>query len=155
MSIVLVRVDDRLVHGQIVEAWAPFCKATRIIVASDEVKKNRVQRDAIESCKSNALAIKVEDIDESLKDIESNNISADKVIIIFSALKDLMQAYEKGFRFSKLNIGNIHHNGESRMITASVYIDKEDETILRTLLQMGIELDIRAVPSDKKAVVSF
>ncbi|MBI5328631.1 MAG: PTS sugar transporter subunit IIB [Deltaproteobacteria bacterium] len=149
MSIVLVRVDDRLVHGQIVEAWAPFCKATCIVVASDEAKKNRIQRIALESCASKALTIKVEGIEESLEDIESSNMNTERVIIIFSALKDIMQAYKNGFRFSHLNIGNIHHNGKGKKLTQSVYVDKEDEDILHNFLDMGIELDIRGVPSDK------
>lgn len=150
MSIVLVRVDDRLVHGQIIEAWAPFCKATCIIVASDEAKKNRIQRTAIESCSSNALAIKVKGIEETVIDVASEDMSKERLIVIFSTLKDLTQAYSKGFKASHVNIGNVHHNnGKVRMITPSVYIDKEDEALLQNLLKLGIDLDIRAVPSDK------
>lgn len=150
MSIVLVRIDDRLVHGQIVEAWAPFCKATCIIVASDEAKKNRIQRTAIESCSSKTLSIKVLDVEETVRDVTSEDMNKERIIVIFSALKDLAQAYNKGFKISNVNIGNIHHNdGKVRMITSSVYIDKEDEDVLQNLLKLGIELDIRAVPSDK------
>lgn len=149
MGIVLVRVDDRLLHGQIVEAWAPYCKATRIIVANDEAKKSRIRRLAIESCGSTALAIRVKDIEESIKDIAPDNTNKERVIVVFSTLKDLMQAYNKGLRFSSINIGNIHHNDKGKLLTPSVYIDEEDEVILHTLSQLGVELDIRAVPSDK------
>lgn len=152
MSIVLIRVDDRLVHGQIVEAWAPFYKATQVIVASDAVKNNRIQRSAIESCSSTALAIKVEGIEETLRDMISEDMNKERIIIIFSTLKELLQAYNKGFIISNVNIGNIHHHDArqgGREITPSVYIDKEDEDILQYLLKQGIELDIRAVPSDR------
>ncbi|MEK6599124.1 MAG: PTS sugar transporter subunit IIB [Deltaproteobacteria bacterium] len=152
MSVALIRVDDRLVHGQIVEAWAPFCKATRVIVASDAVKNNRIQRIAIESCSSTALAIKVEGIEEALRDMISEDMNKERIIIIFSTLKELLQAYNKGFIISNVNIGNIHHHNArqgGREITPSVYIDKEDEDILQYLLKQGIELDIRAVPSDR------
>ena len=150
MSIVLVRVDDRLVHGQIVEAWVPFCKATCIIVANDEAKKNRIQRIAIESCGSTVLAINAEGIEEMLKHVASEDINQERIIIIFSTLKDLIWAYHKGFRFSYVNIGNIHHhNGDGIMLTPSVYLDKEDEDILQSLLKLGIEVDVRAVPSDR------
>ncbi|MBI3753805.1 MAG: PTS sugar transporter subunit IIB [Deltaproteobacteria bacterium] len=155
MGIVLVRVDDRMVHGQIMEAWAPFCMATSIIVASDEAKKDRIRKIAIESCSSKALAIKVEGIEEALRDVTSEDMNKERVIIIFSTLKELLQACNKGFRVSHVNIGNMHHyNGKGRMITQSVYIDEEDEVILRSLLKLGIELDIRAVPSDKRIAYS-
>lgn len=159
MGIVLVRVDDRLVHGQIVEAWAPFCRATSIVVVSDEANKNRIQKIAIESCSSNVLAIKVEGMEELLGDKEPNrpssqnifcgNKNPDRVIVIFATLKDLMQAYNKGLRFSHLNIGNIHHSGNGRKLTPSVYLDKDDEDILQKFLRLGVEIDIRAVPSDR------
>ena len=149
MSIVLDRVADRQVHGQIVEARGPFCHATRIIVASDEVKENRIQRIAIESCESNDLAIKVEGIEESLADMASGNMEKERLIIIFPNLKDLILAYRKGLRFADLNIGNLHHNGCGRMITPSVSLDSDDDEILQVLLRLGIKLDIRAVPSDR------
>ncbi|MBI3398209.1 MAG: PTS sugar transporter subunit IIB [Deltaproteobacteria bacterium] len=149
MSIVLVRIDDRLLHGQIVEAWVPSCKATCIIVANDEAKKSRIQRLAIESCSSRVLTVKVESIEESMKDITLDSANKERVIIIFSTLKDLMQAYNKGFRFTYLNIGNLHHDGKGKMITPSLYIDPEDEGILHCLKDMGVKLDVRAVPSDK------
>lgn len=150
MSIVLVRVDDRLVHGQIVEAWAPFCKATCIIVASDEAKKNRIQRTAIESCGSNALSIKVLGIEEALRDVTSEGMNKERIIVIFSTLSDLAEAYKRGFKSSRVNVGNVHHhNGEGRMLAPSVYIDKDEEDMLQDLLKQGIEVDIRAVPSDR------
>lgn len=150
MSVVLVRVDDRLVHGQIIEAWAPFCKATCVIVASDEAKKNRIQRTAIESCSSKALAIKVLGIEEAVRYVTSEAMNKERIIIIFSTLKELAQAYNKGLKVLYVNIGNIHHhNGKVRMITQSVYIDKEDEDMAQNLLKLGMDLDIRAVPSDK------
>jgi len=152
MGIVLIRVDDRLVHGQIVEAWAPFCKATRVIVASDAVKNNLVQKVAIESCSSKVLAIKVESIAETLRDLILEDMNKERIIIIFSTLKELLQAYNKGFVISNVNIGNIHHRNADqggREITPSVYIDKEDEGILQYLLKQGVRLDIRAVPSDR------
>ena len=156
MSIVLVRVDDRLVHGQIVEAWVPSCKATCIIVASDEAKKNCMQKTAIESCASKTLRIKVEGIEESIVDATSDSRCNDRIIIVFATLKDLMQAYNRGLRFACINIGNIHHDIEGKRLAPSVYVNKDDETILQTLLKLGVKLDVRAVPSDKpvKIVVS-
>lgn len=149
MSIVLVRVDDRLLHGQIIEAWVPFCRATCVVVANDEAKRNRIQRLAIESCESTVLSVKVEGVEETVNEVISDSADRERVIVIFSTLRDLMHAYNKGFKFSILNIGNLHHNGGGRMITPSVYINKEDEEILRNLFRSGIELDMRAVPSDK------
>ena len=153
MSIVLVRIDDRLLHGQIVEAWVPYCKATCIIVANDEAKKNRVQRLAIESCASRTLTVKVDAVEESVQDAGSEALERERIIVLFSTLKDLIHAYDRGFRFSCINIGNIHHNGFGKQLANSVYIDKEDEDIIKNLVSLGIDLDIRAVPWDKPVKV--
>lgn len=149
MSIVLIRVDDRLVHGQTIEAWVPYCNANCLIVANDEAAKNRLQKTAIESCASRAITIKVEDIKEAVSDINSKDAGRENVMVIVSSLKDVMRLYSWGLKISSINIGNIHHNGGSMMLSPSVFIDKEDWGFLLKFKELGINIDIRAVPADK------
>jgi mannose/fructose/N-acetylgalactosamine-specific phosphotransferase system component IIB len=64
-----------------------------------------------------------------------------------------MRLYEGGVPFTSINIGNLHHLGDARMITKSVYVDKEDEEIIDRFMGLGIAIEIRAVPYEK--VVSY
>jgi len=149
MSIVLVRVDDRLLHGQVMEAWVPFCKATCVIVANDSVSLNRTQRIALESCATEEVAIDVKGLREAVEDINSGRLAGERVIVIVANPQDAMRAYSEGLMFTSINIGNIHHNGRCRRVTPSVYLDTADEEILLNFKRLGVEVEIRAVPSDK------
>ncbi|MFQ5587037.1 MAG: PTS sugar transporter subunit IIB [Thermodesulfobacteriota bacterium] len=146
--IVLVRVDDRLVHGQVMEAWVPFFKANSIIVASDEAAKSSFQKQAIESCAHSDLIVKVAEARDAIHDICEGRYDTCRVIVLVSGLRDAMRLYEGGVPFTAINIGNLHHNGEARMITRSVYFNKEDEEIINRFRELGIEIEIQAVPHE-------
>jgi len=147
--IALVRVDDRLVHGQVMEGWVPYFKADNIIVASDEVARSAFHREAIESCSHGSLVVKVADAKDAIHDICEGRYDTCRVIILVSGLRDAMRLYEGGIHFTELNIGNIHHGGEGRMITKSVYVDREDEEIIDRFMGLGIAIEIRAVPYER------
>lgn len=151
--IVLVRVDDRLVHGQVMEGWVPYFKADSIIVASDEVASSSFQRQAIESCSHGNLVVKVAEAKDAIHDICDGRYDTCRVIVLVSGLRDAMRLYEGGVPFTSINIGNLHHLGDARMITKSVYVDKEDEEIIDRFMGLGIAIEIRAVPYEK--VVSY
>ena len=152
MGIVLVRVDDRLVHGQIIEAWVPFCRATAIIVANDEAACNRIQKMAIESCASKSVSIKVETIKDAAHDIASPLMDNENIIVIVSNLRDIIRLKSWGIKFPSVNIGNLHHNGnhkgEYMRLSPSVFIDKEDWGFMLQFKEEGTLLDIRTVPMD-------
>ena len=158
MGIVLVRVDDRLVHGQIIEAWVPFCRATAIIVANDEAAGSRIQKMAIESCASKSVSIKVETIKDAAGDIISPRMENENVIVIVSNLRDIVRLHSWGIKFSSVNIGNIHHNGERHGIeymklSPSIFIDRDDWGFIIRFREEGIKLDIRTVPMDSPVQV--
>src|SRR3990172_1044933 len=118
--IVLVRVDDRLLHGQVLAAWVPFTKADVLVVVSDEAASDSALKGAF---------------------------AKDRVMFIVNCLKDAMRLYEEGFKFASLNIGNIHHKTNGRVVTRSVILDDEDEFAIERFEGMGVNIDIRDIPT--------
>lgn len=143
----MVRVDDRLLHGQIICAWVPHIKADALVVASDEAAGDDLVSEIISSCAHNGLKVVVEGIEEAAKDVNSGTYEASRVIIILGDLKDALRLYEQGMRFSSLNIGNIHHQDQgSRRLSPSVIVNDEDDEIIERLTSLGVDIDIRDVP---------
>ncbi len=141
-----VRVDDRLLHGQIICAWVPFLKADMLIVASDEAASDTLVSDIISSCGHKGLGVQV----KSLKDAVSYLAGAapgEKVILILGCLADAMRVYDLGIRFSSLNLGNIHHEANGRRMTQSVIVNDEDVSILDRLCSLGVKVEIQDVPA--------
>ncbi|MBI5642448.1 MAG: PTS sugar transporter subunit IIB [Deltaproteobacteria bacterium] len=150
--VILVRVDDRLLHGQIICAWVPYTKADSLIVASDEAARDSLVSEIISSCGHKGLTVCVKSIKDAIEHISSGECGS-KAILILGDLKDAMRIYEDGFRFDKINLGNIHHEDDGREITPSIIINEEDEEIMRRFEGLGVAIDIRDVPAS--ASVSY
>lgn len=144
--VIMVRVDDRLLHGQIICSWVPHIKADALVVASDEAARDSLVTDIISSCGHKGLSVCVKSIKDAVAHVNSGECGA-RAILILGDLKDAMAVYEEGFRFATLNLGNIHHEEDGREITPSVIINRDDEEIIKRLESLGVKMDIRDVPA--------
>ena len=145
----LVRVDDRLLHGQIICAWVPFVNADTLVVASDEAASDTLISEIIESCGCTGLNVRVKDIAEAVGCVK--NSVKERIILIVGNLADAMRLYEEGLRFETLNLGNIHHEDGGKKITPSVIVNREDEEIIGKFRLLGVSVEIRDVPASSSS----
>ncbi|MDR2862245.1 MAG: PTS sugar transporter subunit IIB [Syntrophobacterales bacterium] len=151
-NISLVRVDNRLVHGQILEAWLPFTGASSIIIPNDSLASDMFR----ETVMRMALPRDIELYTWSLNDFQKlHQLAQDqnrKVLILFADIQDAFKAYEKGFLFTTLNIGNVHSDPSVISCSPSVFLNEEDIGLLVQLSRgKGVRIDIRRVPKEKPA----
>ncbi len=143
-----IRVDNRLVHGQIIETWLPFLKATRIIVVNDEAAGSFFRETVIRMAVPRDVELMVCGVEEfsRTESILEGGVSS---IVLFSSVEDVLRAYDAGFRFSALNIGNIYHEDWSLQLSTSVCLDDADIRRIRRLISSGIAVELRSVPRDR------
>jgi len=146
----LVRVDDRLLHGQIICAWVPFIQADSLVVASDEAAKDALVSEIIESCGQNCIKVNVKSVDETVGFLDGLP-AGENVILVVGELKDAMRIYRAGAKFASINLGNIHHEVDGRVLTPSVIVNAEDEAVIAGFRALGVEIDIRDVPGSEPA----
>jgi len=148
-EIVLVRVDDRLIHGQILEAWVPFLKAACIIVANDGVAADLFR----ETVMRMAVPSETEVIIRSISEFSGNYPYAPgrgkRTLVLFSSIADAVRAYETGFRFSKLNIGNVYSENGEVICLPSVMLGSQDMDHLETLIREDVIIELRRVPKER------
>ncbi|MBW7956769.1 MAG: PTS sugar transporter subunit IIB [Deltaproteobacteria bacterium] len=142
--LILIRVDDRLLHGQVICSWVPFTRADALIVASDEAAGDRLAADIIAACGCDELSVHVKSVSDAARYL-SGGLPEERIMLVVGDLRDAMRLYEAGTRFKALNLGNIHHEG-GRRITPSIIVNAEDEEIMERFEAMGVELEIRDVP---------
>lgn len=146
----LVRIDNRLIHGQIIETWLPYTGAKSVIVANDDLAHDILQQEIMSLAIPQTVVSTFVSVDEVRAVVAgSANDSADpEAIILFSSCADARRAFDSGFGFHILNIGNVHYSPGKRQISPSVALSVEDESCLRHLNRKGVELDFRCVPND-------
>jgi len=145
--VILLRVDDRLLHGQIICSWVPFVKAEYLLVVSDEAASDYLVREIISACGSSELGVLVKSVADTVSYLVNEADPAARVMLVVGELRDAMRLYENGLEFTSINLGNIHHDGDgSRTLTPSIIVNEEDEEILRKLVSLGVSIEIRDVP---------
>jgi PTS system mannose-specific IIB component len=153
MDFSLIRVDSRLVHGQIIETWLPFLKATRIVVVNDEVAGSFFRETVIRMAVPREAEVLIYGVDEfGSSEITRQNESV-RTIVLFSGVSDVARAWVAGFRFKTLNIGNLYSENFKLQCSTSVCLADEDMAHIRFLLDSGVSVEMRSVPSDR--IVDF
>jgi len=149
-NISLVRVDNRLVHGQILEAWLPFTGASSIIIPNDSLASDMFRETIMRMALPRDIELHIFSLDDFQKRHQSAKEDNRKTLIIFADIQDAFAAYEKGFHFATLNIGNVHRDPFVTACSPSVFLNEEDIDLLAQLSQKkGVRIDIRRVPKEK------
>ncbi|MDQ1277734.1 MAG: hypothetical protein QG555_776 [Thermodesulfobacteriota bacterium] len=152
MDCVLIRVDNRLVHGQIIEAWVPYLKASRIIVVDDEVASDFFRETVIKMAVPSDVEVRIHSVEDFVKynTLREDDIN-DRVrsIILFSNVWDALRAYNLGFTYNKLNIGNIYNDECRQKLSACVLLSDQDVASIQSLLQRGVRIEMRRIPRER------
>jgi PTS system mannose-specific IIB component len=150
LNIVLVRVDSRLVHGQILEAWVPFVKAKCIIVVNDKVAADSFFETVIRMAVPSEIDVIISSVEDFVQNYTYTHGSGKKTIVLFSSVADACDAFRRGFRFDRLNIGNIYNNEYKICCSTSVFLCNEEIKNLEDLLkETGVFVELQTVPKGR------
>lgn len=144
------RVDNRLIHGQIIETWIPFIRASWLVVANDELSKDVLQQEIMSLAipqDVNAAFVEVEGVNGYLRKM-GPTVERSNALILFASCEDARRSLESGLSFSSLNIGNLHYGPGKKQLCPHVAVSSEDESCLRFFSKKGVELDFRCVPTE-------
>ncbi|MFA5321808.1 MAG: PTS sugar transporter subunit IIB [Smithella sp.] len=150
LNIALVRVDSRLVHGQILEAWVPFIQAECIIVVNDKVAADSFMETVIRMAVPSDMEVVISSVDDFAQNYTFTHGSGKKTIVLFSSIDDACKAFQLGFRFDRLNIGNVYNNEYKVCCSSSVFLCDEEITTLENLLkETGVFVELQRVPKGR------
>lgn len=149
MALVLARVDNRLIHGQVLEAWVPFVRADYLVVVDDTVAADPFrsqlmlavvpQHLRVEICSQSQVAVLVQ------RHLEHHH----NLLILFATPQDALRAYEQGLHFSELNLGNMHLMTGKQCLSCTLAVDEADMAVFDRLSQLGVTVQAQCIPTDR------
>ncbi|URJ23380.1 PTS mannose transporter subunit IIAB [Blochmannia endosymbiont of Camponotus sp. C-003] len=148
MTICLARIDDRLIHGQVVTRWTKEYNVQRIIVVNDEVSKDMIRKTLLTQVTPPGITAHVLDINKTIRVYNNPKYAGDKVIMLFTNPTDVLRLIEGGIPINSVNIGGMAFYKDKKQITNAISVNNTDIEAFKKLDQYGIELEIRKVPSD-------
>ncbi|MFZ5426158.1 MAG: PTS sugar transporter subunit IIB [Thermodesulfobacteriota bacterium] len=143
-----VRIDNRLVHGQIIESWLPFTDARAIVVANDELAGDELRQQIMSIAIPLGVDISFVRVDSIQTHLSGKKLVNKDVLVLFASCPDARRAFETGLGFTKLNLGNLHYGPGKKQVCQHIALSKEDEGCLSFLQGKGVALDYRCIPSD-------
>ena len=146
-NIILTRIDNRLVHGQVATQWCGSIGANLILVANDEVSTNTLRQGLMDMAAPSYAAMRYWSIEKTISTIHK---ASDKqlIFIVCENPQDVLRLVEGGVPIKKVNIGNMHMAEGKRQVAGSVAVNDDDVAAFAKLRDLGVELEIRRVPSE-------
>lgn len=155
----LLRIDDKLVHSQMIWGWVPALRAYCIIVANDEVARDKLRRDLLTAVVQNAgstkqnLAIKILSLEEAVKELKCQKV-VEKSILVVSKPTDVVFLLEKGVPIRNVSVGWMSFLPGKKRLFETIYVDDEDIEAFRKLISKGVNVKYQASPSDTQLDMS-
>jgi PTS system mannose-specific IIB component len=147
--IALVRVDNRLLHGQILETWVPKLGVREVVVADDDAAGSALARAAMTLCVPPDLPVRIEAVGRLAWPALAG--TGTPTLVLVRDVAGLAAAHAAGLTPAlapRLNVGNVHFGPGRSPITPSVFLSETEVCALRALANAGFEVEARAIPSD-------
>lgn len=147
-GIVHIRVDDRLIHGQVATRWVGFFNANRIMIIDDEVANNDIEKTMLRSAAPEGCNTSILPFDKAVNNIKQGNYDKQNVLILIKTPKIALEMLEAGLDIKQVNIGNMSNREGRKQIKRSVSLSTEEVTIVNKLLDCGVNVTARMTPDE-------
>ena len=149
MSVSLARIDDRLIHGQIVHAWIEFSKADTLLVADDMVVNDRMQQVMLKLAAPQTIKLELLSIKNAAEYIKTHDES---IFLILRNPKTMLDLLNEGVILKEINLGNISMTKSEtgrKTLLKNIHVEKNDVDCLKAIAKKGVTIYIKLVPDDK------
>jgi mannose/fructose/N-acetylgalactosamine-specific phosphotransferase system component IIB len=149
MSVALLRIDDRLVHGQVVEGWLRAFRINHIVVASDAVAADETQMALFSLAVPHGVTLSCLSIAEAAREWRADAWTTDRALVLVSDPRDVLGLVEAGAPVVSVNVGGLHYRDGRVQILKAVSLDDGDVAVFQALLNKRIGLEARPLPLDE------
>lgn len=149
----LLRVDHRLLHGQVVFSWYSQLGPNCILVANDAIVDDEVRKAALRLGKPSEAKLVIKNIEDSIDAINAGKTDKYDLMIVVSNVTDAVRLAKECQQIKAINLGGMKATSQTHALSNMVNVTEDEETALKEVSRNGIEVFIQAVPSDPKKVL--
>lgn len=149
MSIELVRIDDRLIHGQVVTTWVKQNEIEQILIINDLIDQDEVQKSVFDLMAPQGVKVRTFGVDKFITVFKKTPIKR-RTLILVTNPADALALHQGGVSFSKLNLGGIKYTPQRKQYTKAISLTDEEKGYLKQLGDDQVDVFVQMIPSDKK-----
>ena len=149
MSVTLLRIDDRLVHGQVVEGWLKSLRITHLVVASDLVAADETQKALYLLAVPQGIQLSCLTLADAAQAWKDGRWSRDRVLMLASSPEEALELVNAGAPVESINVGGLHFREGRVQVLKAISLDDRDVDSLKALSSRGVILEARPLPLDE------
>lgn len=153
-EIVLTRIDDRLIHGQVMTAWVKKIRANQILIIDDEVAKDEFMREVLKMSAPNGIDIVVKGLMDAVEFLNQQEDKSNRLIILVKGPAVIEQLLENGIMIDKLIVGGMGAKAERRVLYKNISASEEERAIFKRMIDRKIPVVIHIIPDQKETDLS-
>ncbi len=147
-KIVLTRIDDRLLHGQVIVSWIPFIKANEIIIIDKEYANDAFMTALIKDAAPENIVVHVVSPSEAADNLKQNDEKS-RVLILSRFIENIDELIKLDIPIEKLNIGGLGNAPGRKRYLNSIHLSEDEINILKEISNKNIDVEIKMLPNDK------
>lgn len=149
MTISAVRIDGRLIHGQVANLWTTKLGVTRIMVIDDKVAASDIEKSGLKLARPAGIDLSVLSEKVAADHIKRGGYDSQKVFIVVKRPQVLLDLVNDGVKLETINVGNMSQTDETTQITNSINVVQDDVDAFKALHEKGIKITQQMVPGDQ------
>lgn len=148
MPLSLVRIDDRLIHGQVVEGWLPALSAERVVVVSDAAAADSTQAALMQMAMPESVALEICSVAAAPERLRRAAAEPEAVLVLAPGPAEVLSLLDAGVVLSTVNVGGLHYAAGRVQLGKAIFLGEADLRDLKAIADRGVRLEGRAVPAD-------
>jgi D-glucosaminate PTS system EIIB component len=145
----LVRIDDRLIHGQVIAVWCKHRPFSRIVILDDGVAADPFMVEVLSLAAPPGLQVDAFSVEGGIKILNEDTSSWGTTMVLLKSPLSAKRLYDGGLEYRALNVGGIGSGPGRKNIFKNIAASKEEIVILKYLLEQGVEITLLTVPGEK------
>ena len=150
MTVQLIRVDDRLIHGQVVVGWSRSLGVDHIVVADDKVGSDPLQSSLMRMAVPTGVGVSIMPVEAAAAALIGGEFDRAKVLVLVRGPIELSRLRKAGLPFDTVNVGNVHSGPGRTKLTKEVYASPEELAVWQELAQAGVTLSAQWLPDQSR-----
>lgn len=152
-GIVHVRVDDRLIHGQVATRWSTGLRVNRIMVIDDIIAASDHEKAVLRMAAPSGVNTSILPFEKAAANIKAGNYQGQRVLLVVKSPEILVRLQEERLELPQVNIGNLSNRFGTVQIKKSVSLSADEEKAIQTLLNSGVKVTAQMVPDDPETSI--
>lgn len=157
-KIAALRVDDRLIHGQVAMTWTKQLRVQGIVVANDDAANDNTQKMALKMAVPAGIKVLIKPVDQAIRVLNDPRASKMRILVLTRTVKDALKVRKQVGEIEFLNIGNTgRFDGidvsEKQLLSPTIMLTDSEAQALRELVEVDPKTCMQQVPNDEKKLV--